>query len=100
MRPAFDAPAITKIGQNLKYDLLVLKKYNFDVVGPLFDTMLAHYLLEPEMRHGMDALAEVYLNYTPVSIEQLIGKKGLKQSSMRDVAIEAIESILEELKGC
>ncbi|WP_299250589.1 DNA polymerase, partial [uncultured Cytophaga sp.] len=96
LRPAFDAPAITKIGQNLKYDLLVLKKYNFDVVGPLFDTMLAHYLLEPEMRHGMDALAEVYLNYTPVSIEQLIGKKGLKQSSMRDVAIEAITEYAAE----
>lgn len=96
LQPAFLKNTITKVGQNLKYDLLVLKKYNFTVVGPLFDTMLAHYLLEPEMRHGMDTLAEVYLNYTPVSIEQLIGKKGLKQGTMRDVEISAIKEYASE----
>lgn len=96
LQPAFHSTSITKVGQNLKYDLLVLKKYDFVVSGPLFDTMLAHYLLEPEMRHGMDTLAEVYLNYSPVSIEQLIGKKGVKQSSMRDVAINAITEYAAE----
>ncbi|WP_026209531.1 DNA polymerase I [Cytophaga aurantiaca] len=96
LQPAFNKNTITKVGQNLKYDLLVLKKYNFTIVGPLFDTMLAHYLLEPEMRHGMDSLSEVYLNYTPVSIEQLIGKKGVKQSNMRDVEISAIKEYAAE----
>jgi DNA polymerase-1 len=96
LQPVFSKNTITKVGQNLKYDLLVLKKYNFTIVGPLFDTMLAHYLLEPEMRHGMDTLAEVYLNYTPVSIEQLIGKKGVKQGTMRDVEISAIKEYAAE----
>lgn len=96
LQPAFSKNTITKVGQNLKYDLLVLKKYNFTIAGPLFDTMLAHYLLEPEMRHGMDTLAEVYLNYTPVSIEQLIGKKGVKQGTMRDVEISAIKEYAAE----
>ncbi len=96
LQPAFNNTSITKVGQNLKYDLLVLKKYEFLVSGPLFDTMLAHYLLEPEMRHGMDTLAEVYLNYSPVSIEQLIGKKGVKQSNMRDVDIKAITEYAAE----
>ncbi len=96
LQPAFNKSSITKVGQNLKYDLLVLKKYNFTITGPLFDTMLAHYLLEPEMRHGMDTLAEVYLNYTPVSIEQLIGKKGAKQGTMRDVEIDAIKEYAAE----
>jgi DNA polymerase-1 len=96
LQPAFAKDTITKVGQNLKYDLLVLKKYIFTIAGPLFDTMLAHYLLEPEMRHGMDTLAEVYLNYTPVSIEQLIGKKGVKQSNMRDVEISAIKEYAAE----
>ncbi len=96
LQPAFDKSSITKVGQNLKYDLLVLKKYNFTISGPLFDTMLAHYLLEPEMRHGMDTLAEIYLNYSPVSIEQLIGKKGVKQGTMRDVEIDAIKEYAAE----
>ena len=96
LQPAFVKNTSTKVGQNLKYDLLVLKKYNFIIVGPLFDTMLAHYLLEPEMRHGMDTLAEVYLNYTPVSIEQLIGKKGVKQGTMRDVEISVIKEYAAE----
>jgi len=81
---------IEKIGQNLKYDILVLKKYGLDVQGPLFDTMIAHYLIEPDTRHNMDILAEIYLNYVPVSIETLIGKKGKKQASMRDVDVEKV----------
>jgi DNA polymerase-1 len=94
MVEAFKAPfsnqKISKIGQNLKYDMLVLKKYGIEVRGPLFDTMIAHYLIEPDTRHNMDVLAETYLNYTPVSIETLIGKKGKKQGSMRDVEIEKV----------
>jgi DNA polymerase-1 len=81
---------IGKIGQNLKYDILVLKKYGIKVNGPLFDTMIAHYLIEPDTRHNMDILAENYLNYTPVSIETLIGKKGKKQGNMRDVEVEKV----------
>ena len=96
LQPAFNTKGILKIGQNLKYDLLVLKKYDLEITGPLFDTMLAHYLLEPEMRHGMDTLAEIYLNYTPVSIENLIGKKGIKQANMRDVAIAEITEYAAE----
>lgn len=76
---------ILKIGQNIKYDILVLKKYAINVAGSIFDTMLAHYLIEPEQKHNMDALAELYLNYTPVSITTLIGEKGKKQGNMRDV---------------
>jgi len=88
LRPFFEAEEIEKIGQNLKYDIKVLDKYNIDVKGPLFDTMLAHYLINPDMRHNMDVLAETYLNYTPVSITELIGKKGKNQLSMRDVPLE------------
>ncbi|MFO8129572.1 MAG: DNA polymerase I [Bacteroidales bacterium] len=81
----FGNPGIRKIGQNLKYDISLLKWYGIEVEGELFDTMLAHYLLEPDMRHNMDFLAETYLNYKPVSIESLIGKKGRNQKSMRSV---------------
>ncbi|UTW63912.1 DNA polymerase I [bacterium SCSIO 12741] len=82
---------VEKIGQNLKYDILVLRKYNVRVKGPLFDTMVAHYLLEPDIRkHGMDYLSEVFLNYQPVSITTLIGPKGKKQKSMRDIPQENI----------
>ncbi|MFD2915008.1 DNA polymerase I [Psychroserpens luteus] len=88
LRPFFENEQIEKIGQNLKYDIKVLAKYNVDVKGKLFDTMLAHYLINPDMRHNMDVLAETYLNYTPVSITELIGKKGKNQLSMRDVPIE------------
>ncbi len=88
LRPFFEAEDIEKIGQNLKYDIKVLAKYNVEVRGKLFDTMLAHYLINPDMRHNMDVLAETYLNYTPVSITELIGKKGKNQKSMRDVPIE------------
>ena len=88
LRPFFENDAIQKVGQNLKYDIKVLAKYNLDVKGQLFDTMLAHYLINPDMRHNMDILAETYLNYTPVSITELIGKKGKNQLSMRDVPLE------------
>jgi DNA polymerase-1 len=88
LRPFFEAEEIEKIGQNLKYDIKVLDKYKVEVKGKLFDTMLAHYLINPDMRHNMDVLAETYLNYTPVSITELIGKKGKNQLSMRDVPLE------------
>ncbi len=88
LRPFFEDENITKIGQNLKYDIKVLAKYNIDVKGTLFDTMLAHYLINPDMRHNMNVLAETYLNYTPVSITELIGKKGKNQLSFRQVPIE------------
>jgi DNA polymerase-1 len=88
VRPFFEADHIEKIGQNLKYDIKVLAKYNLKVRGKLFDTMLAHYLINPDMRHNMDILAETYLNYSPISITELIGKKGKNQLSMRDVPLE------------
>ena len=88
LRPFFENETIQKIGQNLKYDIKVLAKYNVPVKGKLFDTMLAHYLINPDMRHSMDVLAETYLNYTPISITELIGKKGKNQLSMRDVPLE------------
>jgi DNA polymerase-1 len=88
LRPFFENEQIEKIGQNLKYDIKVLAKYNVAVKGKLFDTMLAHYLINPDMRHNMDVLAETYLNYTPISITELIGKKGKNQLSMRDVSLE------------
>ncbi|WGF93775.1 DNA polymerase I [Aequorivita marisscotiae] len=88
LRPFFENESIQKIGQNLKYDIKVLAKYSISVRGKLFDTMLAHYLINPDMRHNMDVLSETYLNYTPVAITELIGKKGKNQLSMRDVEIE------------
>ncbi len=88
LKPFFEAEDIQKIGQNLKYDIKVLAKYGVEVKGKLFDTMLAHYLINPDMRHNMDVLAETYLNYTPVSITELIGKKGKNQLNMRDVSVE------------
>lgn len=88
LRPFFEDESIEKIGQNLKYDIKVLDKYNIRVEGPLFDTMLAHYLINPDMRHNMDVLSETYLNYTPISITSLIGKKGKGQLSMREVPLD------------
>lgn len=87
-RPFFENEQIEKIGHNLKYDLKVLLKYNLKVAGPLYDTMIAHYLINPDMRHNMDVLAETYLNYSPQSITELIGKKGKNQGSMRDVPLD------------
>ena len=86
----FENEKIAKIGQNIKYDLLILKWYDIEIKGTLHDTMLAHYLLEPDMRHNMTVLAENYLQYTPVSIESLIGKKGKNQLSMRQIAVERV----------
>ncbi len=84
-RSFFENPDITKVAQNLKYDALVLRRYGVRIEGYYFDTMIAHYLLEPELRHNMDYLAETYLEYKPVPIENLIGKKGKNQKTMRDV---------------
>ena len=89
-KPVLENESIGKIGQNIKYDIMVLKNYDVGVKGKLFDTMLAHYLFEPDTRHNMDVLAENYLNYTPVSIQTLIGKKGTKQGSMRDAEVEKV----------
>lgn len=86
--PFFEAERIEKVGQNLKYDLEILANYNITVKGKLFDTMIAHYLINPDMRHGMDILAETYLKYSPKPIEALIGKKGKGQKSMRDIPVE------------
>ena len=87
---------IGKIGQNIKYDMNILSRYGIQVKGKLFDTMVAHYLIQPEMRHNMNILAETYLGYSPVSIETLIGKKGKDQGSMRDVSIEQISEYASE----
>ena len=90
LRPFFEDESIQKIGQNLKYDIKVLSKYNISVQGKLFDTMLAHYLINPDMKHNMEVLAETYLNYSPISIVELLGKKGKNQLSMRDISLEKI----------
>lgn len=90
-KPIFESESITKIIQNVKFDLSILQIYGLSLKGPIFDTMLAHYLIEPDLRHGMDFLSGVYLNYEPISIETLIGKKGKNQLSMRDVDLEKIK---------
>ncbi|MEI7501137.1 MAG: DNA polymerase I [Bacteroidota bacterium] len=95
-KPALENNIIQKIGQNLKFDISILRWYDVIVKGPLFDTMLAHYLIQPDMRHGMDILAETYLNYKPVSIESLIGKKGAAQLNMRTIDIESIKEYAAE----
>lgn len=88
LKPLFESTTILKIGQNLKYDLKVLTNYGIEVCGQLFDTMIAHYLLNPDMRHNMDLLSEAYLGYTPIAIDTLIGKKGKGQLTMRAVPAE------------
>ena len=96
-RPHFERPDATWIGHNLKFDLQILANYGIKLVGTLRDTMLAHYLLEPDQRHGMDALAQNYLGYTPITIDSLIGAKGKNQKSMRDVpAAEVAEYAAED----
>lgn len=95
-KPFFENENIEKIGQNLKYDLKILSNYGVTVKGKLFDTMIAHYLINPDMRHNMDILAETYLKYSPKSIETLIGKKGKNQITMRDVALEDIKEYAAE----
>ncbi len=96
MAPLFNSPAITWVGQNLKYDLLVLKWYDITLNGTLFDTMLAHYLIEPEGRRSMDLLSAQYLGYEPVHIVELIGKKGKGQGTMRDVETEKVKEYAAE----
>lgn len=95
-KPFFESETIEKIGQNIKYDLKILSNYGVSIKGKLFDTMIAHYLINPDMRHNMDVLSETYLKYTPKSIEELIGKKGKNQKSMRDVALEDIKEYAAE----
>ena len=90
LKPLFEDEKIRKTGQNIKYDINVLKWYDIDVKGVWFDTMIAHYLLEPDQRHNMDFLAQTYLNYDPVSIETLIGKKGKTQKSIRNADPEKV----------
>ncbi|MBS1628201.1 MAG: DNA polymerase I [Bacteroidetes bacterium] len=92
----FSEPTITWIGQNIKYDMLVLKWYNIEIKGNIYDTMLAHYVIEPEGKRSMDLLSTQYLQYEPVHIEELIGKKGKTQSTMRDVEIEKIKNYAAE----
>lgn len=89
-KPAFENPDSLKIGQNIKYDLIMLANYGVSLKGKMFDTMIAHYVLQPELRHGMDYLAEIYLKYETIKIEELIGAKGKKQGNMRDLAPEAV----------
>lgn len=95
-RSFFENETIEKIGQNLKYDLKILSRYNIQVKGKLFDTMIAHYLINPDMRHNMDILSETYLKYSPKSIEVLIGKKGKNQLSMRNVPMEEVKEYATE----
>ncbi len=95
-KPVFENEAILKIGQNIKYDMMILQNYGIEVKGKMYDTMLAHYIIEPEQRHGMDYLANVYLNYDPVSIDTLIGKKGKSQFTMRDVSVERVKEYAAE----
>jgi DNA polymerase-1 len=95
-RHLFEDESIEKIGQNIKYDAIVLKNYHCELKGPYWDTMLAHYLIEPELRHNMNYMAETLLNYSPVKIEELIGPKGPKQRSMRDVPLDEIKEYAAE----
>ncbi len=95
-KPFFENENIEKVGQNIKYDIKILSRYGIEVKGNLFDTMIAHYLINPDMRHNMDVLSETYLKYSPKSIETLIGKKGKGQKSMRDVALDEIKEYAVE----
>jgi DNA polymerase-1 len=89
-KPLLENKQTLKIGQNIKYDMLVLGNYGIEVQGPLFDTMIAHYVLQPELHHGMDYLAEVYLKYNTIKIEELIGPKGKNQKNMRDLSPSSV----------
>ena len=89
-KPLYESPKILKVGQNLKYDLEVLRNYNVQLQAPMWDTMIAHYLIQPELRHNMDFMAEVYLNYQTIHIDELIGPKGKNQRSMRDLKPEEV----------
>jgi DNA polymerase I len=89
--PYFKSDSVQKVAHNMKYDAQVLDKYGVDIQGPIFDTMIAHYLMQPEGKHGMDYLSELYLGYQPISIETLIGKKGKGQGSMADLSPEEVK---------
>lgn len=95
-KPLFEDPSKTWVGQNLKYDLLIMKWYGVEFAGKLFDTMLAHYVIEPDGKRGMDQLSAKYLGYEPIHIEELIGKKGKHQKSMREVELEKIKDYAAE----
>ena len=89
-KEVLENPKTLKVGQNIKYDMTVLSNYGVEVQGPMFDTMIAHYVLQPELRHNMDYLAEIYLHYQTIHIEELIGSKGKNQGNMRDLSPEAV----------
>jgi len=95
-KPVFESEQIIKVGQNIKFDISILRWYDAEVKGQFFDTMIAHYLLQPDQRHNMDYLARTYLNYDPVPIENLIGKKGKNQLSMRVIDLETIKEYAAE----
>ncbi len=95
-KPVFESETITKIGQNIKYDMQILKNYGCEIKGPIYDTMLAHYVFQPEQRHGMDYLSQTFLHYTPISTEEIIGPKGKKQKSMRDIEVEKVSEYCNE----
>jgi DNA polymerase-1 len=95
-KPFFENESIEKVGQNIKYDLKILSRYGIEVKGNLFDTMIAHYLINPDMRHNMDVLSETYLKYSPKSITELIGKKGKNQGNMRDIPLDDIKEYAVE----
>jgi DNA polymerase-1 len=95
-KPFFENETIEKVGQNIKYDLKILSRYGIEVKGNLFDTMIAHYLINPDMRHNMDVLSETYLKYSPKSITELIGKKGKNQGNMRDIPLDDIKEYAVE----
>ena len=95
-KSVFENNKIEKVGQNIKYDILLLSRYAVAVQGPLFDTMIAHYLIDPDTRHNMDVLAENYLGYTPVSIKDLIGPKGKNQKTMREIPVEEAKEYAAE----
>ena len=90
LKPFFESNQIEKIGHNLKFDIKVLFKYGINVCAPIYDTMIAHYIINPDMRHNLDSLSESYLNHSLISIEDLIGKRGKDQKNIRDISIEKI----------
>ena len=96
LKPAFEQESTLKIGQNCKFDLLLLKRYGIEVKGSLFDTMLAHYVLQPELRHGMDYLAEIYLNYQTITYDELIGGKGKNKRTIDQVPLPEVVNYAAE----
>lgn len=94
--PVFESETIVKIGQNIKYDMQVLKNYGCEISGPIYDTMLAHYVFQPEQRHNMDYLSQTFLQYTPIATEEIIGPKGKNQKSMRDIEVEKVAEYCNE----